>query len=325
MNVKPIVKAVANVCAQNGPSILTGFGVVFFLGATVAAAVVTPKAIKRVSAARDQKKRKLEEDSERDISEEEEMEEDKEEKVFRDVYEGMTMKQAAEKYELTVAEVRDIYRMRKKKRKERGKIPGDLTLWEKVKTAAPLYIPAALMIACALACTIMANKLHIDRTMAAVAACELSGNALKEYQEKTVEKFGDKADKEIKEEVAKEQIKRNPPENNTVIFTGQGEYLCYEPISQQYIRSSSTAVKEAIYKIRDALADDGWCSVNDYLGWLNANEMPYGDDIGWSAYEPSETKVEDNFIYDRAKPDDDTPCLIVQLYPQPKHRLEGRR
>lgn len=324
MDVKTIAKTVSSICVKNGPSILTGFGVAFFLGATVAAAVVSPKVVKRVKAAKEQKKKNLQNEQD-DILEEDEEQDAKEERIYRDVYEGMTMKQAGEKYELTPAEVRDIYRAKKKAHKARGKKPGDLTVWEKIKIAAPLYSPAALMIVCGLICVVMANKLHIDRTMAAVAACELSGNALKEYQDKTAEKFGEKADKEIKEEVAKDQIRKNPPESNTVIFTGNGEYLCYEPISRQYIRSSSTAVKEAIFKIRDALADDGWCSVNDYLGWLNAEEMPYGDDIGWSAYEPWETKVEDNFIYDRAKPDDDTPCLIIQLYPQPKHRNEGKR
>ena len=319
MSVSSVAKIVGSALAKNSPSILTGFGVVCFIGATIAAVISTPKAMKRIENA--EQKKAHQEPEELDVEEAEEETSNVMEQVAKDYLSGLTAKQTAEKYGITVADVKTMVRMYKKQKRQPK--PGKLSKWEVVKVTATLYIPAVLMILCGIICVIISNKVSIDRTMAAIAACELSGSALKEYQDKTVEKFGDKADKEIKEEVAKDKIKQNPPENNQVIITGQGDFLCYEPISKQYIKSTTNAVRGAVYNIRDALSEDGWCSVNDYLNWLHAEEMPYGDDIGWSATTPNETKVEFNPVYDRADPEDDTPCLVINVYPLPENKYKG--
>lgn len=314
MDAKTIAKVVGKALAQNKPSILTGAGVFCFIGASVATGFATVKAIKRVSDAK-AKKQETAEDPEDFETPEEDEEDDLLQKVGKDYLDGMTKKQVAEKYDFSLDEVKEMIRAFKKKRRQPK--PGELSKWEVFKAAAPVFVPAVLLLLAGVICIVTANKVHIDRTMAAVAACELSGNALKEYQEKTVEKFGEKADKEIKEEVAKDRIKKNPPENNTVIITGNGDFLCYEPISEQYFKSNTNAVRGAVFNIRDALADEGKCTMNDYLDWLKIDPMPYGDNIMWTASTPSETRIDFSPIYDRASPEDDTPCLIIELYPKP--------
>lgn len=321
MNIKMIAKAVGTVLAKNSPSILTGFGVACFIAGGIAAVVATPKAEKRIEAAKEEKLKNSDISMEELEETEEATEPTEEDKVAEDVFSGLTVRQTAKKHDISEAEVRSIMRLARKEKRQPA--PGDLTKLEMAKVALPVYIPAILMALCATICVVVANKVNVDRTMAAVAACELSGNALKEYQDKTAEKFGEKADKEIKDEIAKDAVEKNPPANNQVIITGDGDYLCYDAMSKRYFRSTSEKIQRAILKLNKLLQSENWCSLNDYYDWINLPGIEFGDDIGWYAWEYADL-VEPHFSYQPVSDEDDTPCLVVSFWPTPKHRSERR-
>ena len=327
MNPVNVAKIVGKALVNKSPSIFSGFAIACFIGATISAAVITPKVVKRVNAAKEQKKKELMEQDETLAEEETEETLDQMEHVALDYLEGMTLAQTAEKYDISKDEVKSMVRLYKKRKKEEKAkhTPGLLSKWEICKLAAPMYLPAFFMTLFGIGGVVAANKVHLDRTMAAVAACELSGNALKEYQEKATEKFGEKADKEIRDEIAKDQVTKKPPDPAAVIDTTKGPYWCYEPISEQYFLSCTNDIRGAVYNVRDALTEEGWCSVNDYLHWLSPKLKPMkkvGDNLGWRACTPSETKVIFDPYYTRWDDDDEYPVLVVRLEPQPDYRYK---
>ena len=80
----------------------------------------------------------------------------------------------------------------------------DLTKLETVNVAGPLYIPTVLTGVSTIACIFGANFLNKRNQAALISAYALLDNSYKEYIRKTEELYGDDADAQVKEELAKE-------------------------------------------------------------------------------------------------------------------------
>ena len=143
MNPAAVAKIASKALVRNAPSILSGFGIACFIGATISAAWITPKVVKRINAAKDERKKELELDDEEDEVEES----SQSEQAAEDYIDGMTKKQVMAKYNMTrdeiIAAVR-LYKQKQKKEKSR-KTPGLLSRWEICKLALPMYLPAIFM------------------------------------------------------------------------------------------------------------------------------------------------------------------------------------
>ena len=66
---------------------------------------------------------------------------------------------------------------------------------EIVTKVAPVYIPSILVSVLSATCLISATSVNCRRTAALATAYSLSENALKEYQEKVIETFGEKKER----------------------------------------------------------------------------------------------------------------------------------
>ena len=78
-----------------------------------------------------------------------------------------------------------------------------------VKTTWKCYVPATVTGSLSIACLIGASSVNFRRNAALATAYRLSETALSEYREKVVETIGEKKEQNIRESVAKEQIKKN--------------------------------------------------------------------------------------------------------------------
>lgn len=97
----------------------------------------------------------------------------------------------------------------------------DLTILEKVKVAGPVYIPPVALGLSTIACIFSANMLD-KRTQASMAgAYALLDNSYKEYKRKVKDIYGEEADSQIKEAVAKDQYEEQEdilPEGTQLFF-----------------------------------------------------------------------------------------------------------
>lgn len=80
----------------------------------------------------------------------------------------------------------------------------DLTKLEVVNVAGPVYIPTVIAGLSTIACIFGANILNKRSQAAIVSAYALLDNSYKEYTKKTEELYGDGANYQVKEELAKE-------------------------------------------------------------------------------------------------------------------------
>jgi hypothetical protein len=115
----------------------------------------------------------------------------------------------------------------------------ELSKIEVVDVAAPVYIPTVLMGVSTIACIFGANILNKRNQAALMSAYALLDNSYKEYMRKTEELYGDEADTQIKEELAKENYEEG-------IIIPREEELFFDFKTLQYFHASMDEVVQKV-------------------------------------------------------------------------------
>lgn len=189
----------------------------------------------------------------------------------------------------------------------------ELTKLEMVKTTWKCYIPSGIMGTVTIACIIGATSVNLKRNAALVSAYSLTEKALKEYQSKVVEVIGKNKEQKIKDEIAKDKITNNPPKESEIIFTGNGETLCYEALSGRYFKSDIEKVRKAENAINKQLLKDGFICLNDLFYELGLPSTKLGDELGWNNYDDALMI----FNFSSQLSENGIPCLVIdyEIYP----------
>lgn len=151
-----------------------------------------------------------------------------------------------------------------------------------VKEMAPVILPPVGMAVVTSAAIIGANHINSKRLAVMSAAYAMSSDKLKTLKEKTEEYIDPKKVKKMKEEMAQDKVKANPPIDNDIIYTGDGDVLCLDDYSGRYFKSNPDKIDKAIYKLSAEVVTDMWVSLNDFYELIGLGEVPMGDDFGWN-------------------------------------------
>ena len=116
----------------------------------------------------------------------------------------------------------------------------ELTKWEKVKIAGPVYIPSMITGAATIACICGSNVISKRQQATLVTAYALLDNSYKEYKKKVDEVYGTEAGKNIRAEIVKDKY------TNDIISVDNKE-LFYDFYSGRYFESSKETVMRAQY------------------------------------------------------------------------------
>ena len=154
--------------------------------------------------------------------------------------------------------------------KEKGE---ELTKLEKVKVAAPVYIPTMVTGAATLACIFGANALNKRQQAGLMSAYALLDSSYKEYKAKVEELYGEEANTRVKDEIAKDKYEETDIQND--------EQLFYDDFSNQYFISTPTKVMLAEYNVNRDIHMRGWAELDDYYEWLGI-DVPESYELGWS-------------------------------------------
>lgn len=214
-------------------------------------------------------------------------------------------------------------KMLEKEKKKKGE---DLTPVETVKATWKCYIPAAVSGVVSIACVIGANSVNARRNAALAAAYSMSESALKTYKDKVRETIGEKKEKEIRDEIAKDQVRNDPPTNKEVYITGLGETLCFDPITGRYFMCSIEKLKRVERELNEMVksSSDGMVRLNDYYFKIGLKTIDMGDFLVWT-----ESQLEaGDYLVNRGPveldlssclTEDDRPCLVVGFWEPPTY------
>lgn len=199
-------------------------------------------------------------------------------------------------------------------RKEERRKNGPLTTKEKVAATWKVYVPTAVTGIASVACVLGGTATNCKRNAALAAAYATSESTMRIYREKVIETLGEKKEKIVRDEVAKEQIRRDPIESKQVFITPRGKTLCYDPLSGRYFESDIEQIKKAVEELNKRLRNEMFVTLNEYYDLIGLPAIKMGDVIGWS--------VDDHPVdpyYTSQLASDDRPCFVIDMdAPYPK-------
>lgn len=165
------------------------------------------------------------------------------------------------------------------KKEELGK--DELTIKETIVAAGPCYIPAATLAVTSAGCLIASVAVSKRQHAALATAYAISAEKLSTYQEKVTSVIGEKKEEAIRNEIAKDKIRENPPQNREIIVTGNGDTKCYDVLSDRYFYSSIDKIRSAVADLNRQMLDDRYITLNEYYYAIGLKGTKEGDLLGW--------------------------------------------
>jgi len=187
---------------------------------------------------------------------------------------------------------------------------------ELVKATYKRYIPAAATSVAATACLIGSASISNRRNAALATAYSLSETAFRTYREKVVEAVGQQKEQAVRDEVAKEQLARNPMGAQTVILAGDGEVLCFDATSGRYFTASVDRLRRAEHTINKRLRLEMYVSLNEFYYEIGLPPVKMGDDLGWNI-----DKHDLELRFSSHLTEKEAPCLVLDYYVYPNYKL----
>lgn len=191
-----------------------------------------------------------------------------------------------------------------------------LPVKEVIKSTWKYYIPTVSLITVSTACLIGSTTANNKQKAALATAYTLSETALKDYQEKVTEELGDKKAQKIRDAISKDKIENNPVTSNEIIITGNGNVLCYEPISEKYFESNIEHIKYVQNKLNKNMFSDMYTSLNDFLYELGLDSK-FGCDLGWNV---NRGLIDISFSTQLSP--DNRPCLVINYITMPEYNYQ---
>lgn len=184
------------------------------------------------------------------------------------------------------------------------------TKMDYVKATWKCYLPSALLGVASIACLLNSNSVSMKRNAALATAYQVSTTALKEYKDKVVETIGENKAKEVEKKAqdsaAKKAVEEQPSEKATVIVTGKGSVLFYDPLIDRYFESDTDTIEKAINNLNRQMLSDMYISLNDLYDELDLKHTDIGNDLGWNV---NTGLIEASFSAQIT--DEGRPCIVM--------------
>lgn len=202
----------------------------------------------------------------------------------------------------------------------------NLTPVETVQTTWKCYIPAAVTGVAAAACLIGATSVNNRRNAALATAYNLSTTALADYKSKVVETIGPRKEREIREAVADEQIKREPVDKSTVIITNTGTTRFYDDISKRRFTSDIETIRRIVNNLNaDMLDGDDYVSLNTFYYEIGLEPTSFGDELGWNVSRDGRRDGMIRVDFHAKLESDGQPSIVLDYAVAPKRGFDSYR
>lgn len=206
-------------------------------------------------------------------------------------------------------------------KKEKG---GELSKWETIQVAAPIYIPSLLIGTGTLVCIFGANILNKKAQASFASAYALLDQSNKEYRNKLKELYGEEAHKNIMDSIAIDHAKDVSITCDScygletcdlsVEENDGGPILFYDAFSKRYFEKTIEQVLNAEYHINRNYILMGAVSVNDFYDFLGLNNIDGGDELIWI---PCDSYLWIDFNHRKVSLEDGLDCYIIEMIYEP--------
>lgn len=173
----------------------------------------------------------------------------------------------------------------------------ELKVWG--KHLAPAGISGAVTIGCIIGITRSGSR----KTVAAQAALAVTERAYSEYRDKVIEEFGARKDQSIRDKVAEERLKKDPPPPQEILVTGTGSILCCETFTMRYFVSDMEKLRRAMNDLNARLLRHDYATLDDFYYSVGLDRTSYSGQLGWKSDKLLELE------FSTALTPDNRPCI----------------
>lgn len=155
-----------------------------------------------------------------------------------------------------------------------------VSIKDRIKQTWKLYIPPVTSGAFTIGCILAGARGSNKRTAAAVTAYSLTDRAFTEYKEKVVEQLGKNKDQKVREGIAEDHVKENPPSNEIII--AEGKVLCCELYTGRYFTSTMETLRKAQNWVNSCAIQSGYCELDSFYDEIGLEYTSASGNMGWT-------------------------------------------
>lgn len=182
---------------------------------------------------------------------------------------------------------------------------GEMSKMDKVKLVWPHYIPPGVVLVITVTSIVAANRISSKKIAALVVASGISDRALTEYKQKVIEKFGERKETDIRDEIAQDKVNKNPPDSRQVIIAGSGQVLCFDTLTGRYFHSTVEDIRRAENRVNYEIIHFNSASLSMFYEEIGLDPTDYTDSVGWNSNGPLEVKLS------TVMSTDNRPCVAI--------------
>ena len=187
----------------------------------------------------------------------------------------------------------------------------EASLKEKVKLVWPLYVAPASTAATTITAILMANHEASKKIAALTVASGISERALQEYKAKVVEKIGENKATAIRDEIAQDRVKTQPPTSNQIMMVGNGDVLCFDMTTGRYFTGAMEKLRAAENKVNYDILVHDYASLSSFYDEIGLAPTTYSDTVGWNSNQRLELS------FSTVMSEDDRPCIAIDFVNPP--------
>lgn len=188
-----------------------------------------------------------------------------------------------------------------------------LTKTDKVKAVWPLYIPPVVIGTATIGSIVAANMMSAKRAAALAAAYGISERNLREYKEKVTEKLGMNKERALRDEIAQDRVRNNPPNKEVLILAG-GDVLCFDMTTGRYFRSTMDTLKKAENTVNQELFNHQYASLSHFYDEVGLAPTSFSDEVGWNTAQTGPLEIR----FSTVMSPDNQPCIAIDFTTPPK-------
>lgn len=178
-----------------------------------------------------------------------------------------------------------------------------VTTKDAIKAVWKLYIPPAVAGFATVASIAGASSVLSRRATALTTAYSLSEHAFSEYKNKTLEALGPNKERKIRDSIAEEHIRTNPPQPHGLILAGNGDVLCCELYTGRYFHCDMEKLRQTQNNINAKLFRESTATLNDFYYDVGLPYTTNSSIFGWHVDKQL------SLDFTTVMSDDNRPCL----------------
>ena len=147
-----------------------------------------------------------------------------------------------------------------------------------VKSTWDLYVPAGAAGLVTIGCIVGSNRIGLRRAAAAQAALFVAERTFDEYKDKVAEKFGDKKEQEVRDEIARDKVHRSEP---IAVLSAPGSVLTCELYTGRFFTSDMETLRRAMNDLNQRIIAHDYATMDDWYDMIGLATTTYSSDTGW--------------------------------------------